>query len=545
MLVYGDPDFPLRRDTLVSRLHEHLRGGTLAILRAALILAGQWEQGVADSGHDACAAERLTDAAAGVFLRRWREEPWDAAAVSAALETLPAAPGEVRARVPEGYAFYALYPEQYAAAAQAWAAEQDRTAPVLVVGVRTIGTSLSAVVCATLRRLGFAAQRMTVRPSGPPFERVVDLPVLSEAPALALVVDEGPGLSGSSMAAAAEALERAGLPGRQITFLTAHDHLPGRFGSEPVRRRWEATARLAAGSFEPAWDGVRLSTALAKESMVLASGAAVHEIQSLGQPPFGRPRIRISLYDGSAYVWKFYGTCAVDDSAAPADLLAYDQIGLGSYCGRPEEPLHGWLPFAWAEGVPLTSDDRPLILTRMLGRHLRQRLRPPLNPPEQERSLARLREMLAVNLPEGLPAALAARLLPKAERIRVAAGVPTAGDYRMGPEHWIRTEHRILVKVSGGYPADHTLVGEQPFFWDLAGAAVEWELAPAEVREVAAAAELPVDPDALWFYRVAYAAFRMGQCRMAAASVSEAERPPLAEAAERFRRLLCDFAQEA
>jgi hypothetical protein len=153
--------------------------------------------------------------------------------------------------------------------------------------------------------------------------------------------------------------------------------------------------------------------------------------------------------------------------------------------------------------------------------------------------------MLAVNLPEGLPTALAARLLRKAERIRVAAGVPTAGDYRMGPEHWIRTEHRILVKVSGGYPADHTLVGEQPFFWDLAGAAVEWELAPAEVRDVAAAAELPVDPDALWFYRVAYAAFRMGQCRMAAASVSEAERPPLAEAAERYRRLLCDFAQEA
>jgi len=53
----------------------------------------------------------------------------------------------VRVKVPEGFAFYTLYPEQYCAAASRWCDEHATSARrVLVVGVRSIGTSLSALV---------------------------------------------------------------------------------------------------------------------------------------------------------------------------------------------------------------------------------------------------------------------------------------------------------------------------------------------------------------------------------------------------------------
>src|SRR5207248_10773774 len=54
----------------------------------------------------------------------------------------------VTVNAPEGYAFYALYPEQYCVAAERWLADHPdaRSGRTLVVGARSIGTSLSAVV---------------------------------------------------------------------------------------------------------------------------------------------------------------------------------------------------------------------------------------------------------------------------------------------------------------------------------------------------------------------------------------------------------------
>jgi hypothetical protein len=131
-------------------------------------------------------------------------------------------------KVPEGFAFYALFPEQYCAAASAWVSARGAglSGAVLVVGIRSIGTALSAVVAATLRARGFRAERLTVRPTGPPFTRRVEAP----APELnglrhALIVDEGPGLSGSSMVAVAEWLTSAGVS--DIAFLPGHEEEPG------------------------------------------------------------------------------------------------------------------------------------------------------------------------------------------------------------------------------------------------------------------------------------------------------------------------------
>ena len=70
----------------------------------------------------------------------------------------------IRCKTAEGFAFYAVYPESYAAAAaaHAWGA-----AARWCIGLRSIGTSLAAVVAAQTRRRG----RSRVRPCGHPFRR--------------------------------------------------------------------------------------------------------------------------------------------------------------------------------------------------------------------------------------------------------------------------------------------------------------------------------------------------------------------------------------
>ena len=75
---------------------------------------------------------------------------------------------------------------------------------IVVIGLRSIGTALAATVAGALAH---PVAAITVRPHGHPFEREIAVTdefatVLAEPTARYVVVDEGPGLSGSSVAAA-------------------------------------------------------------------------------------------------------------------------------------------------------------------------------------------------------------------------------------------------------------------------------------------------------------------------------------------------------
>src|SRR5581483_2281202 len=130
-------------------------------------------------------------------------------------------PGSVAVRLPEGYAYYALYPESYLEAAVRFFSEV-RPRRAVCIGVRSIGTSLSAVVAAALERLGCKVASYTVRPRGHPFQRTLSLSAALEAALRRsagshfLIVDEGPGLSGSSFAAVAGRLAGLGVPDDRI-----------------------------------------------------------------------------------------------------------------------------------------------------------------------------------------------------------------------------------------------------------------------------------------------------------------------------------------
>ena len=101
---------------------------------------------------------------------------------------------------PEGYSFYALYPEAYLEAASALAGT-----PVHAIGIRSIGLGLAALIAAACD----GAMPISVRPVGHPFQRELRLSpalqrrLLEGAPdTVYAIADEGPGLSGSSFSAA-------------------------------------------------------------------------------------------------------------------------------------------------------------------------------------------------------------------------------------------------------------------------------------------------------------------------------------------------------
>jgi hypothetical protein len=359
MIVYGDPQYTETPGTLVAQLQARLAAlcaappaaRSLEALRTLVIAAGQVEQGVIDSAPGSLSPpvaralrRRLhaaTRHAAVAFYAAWAGgQPATQQATTGralarmarALDTATAkAPGgpPITVKIPEGFAFYALYPEQYCAAAERWLADHatvpDRRA--VVVGIRSIGTSLAGVVAATLAAHGWTVYSVTVRPTGHPFARRVALPrrQLRHA-AWGLVVDEGPGLSGSSMAAAGAALERAGLARERISFFPGHGDDPGSAASDEVRAWWATTPRYVVPLSKMRFHGKTLPDALAAAVPDLCgAGDVVAQIEDLGGggwrrviysnpaqwpavcAPFERPKYRVTTARGRQILFKFAG----------------------------------------------------------------------------------------------------------------------------------------------------------------------------------------------------------------------------------------------
>jgi hypothetical protein len=220
MLVYGDHsdtvDARIWLEQIRERLAEARSLSGLARhskLVGALVEAGRLEQGLADAERaESNQVKLFTYELARCVVRSWESDFTEG-------DEFPAVPsitaGAVELRVPEGFAFYAVYPEAYAAAAR----KLRLSGPPLVIGIRSIGTTLGAVVAAALE----APPPLTLRPFGDPFARQVELPAeLVERGAHYVIVDEGPGLSGSSFGAVADALEVQGVAPERIAFLSSH-----------------------------------------------------------------------------------------------------------------------------------------------------------------------------------------------------------------------------------------------------------------------------------------------------------------------------------
>jgi hypothetical protein len=476
----------------------------------------------------------------------------------------------VTVKVPEGFAFYTLYPEQYCAAALRWLADHaiSERKSVVVVGIRSIGTTLAAAVAAALRAQGWDVASLTARPTGHPFQREAYVaPERVAGAEWGLVVDEGPGLSGSSMSAVGQALVRAGLPREKISFLPAHVNEPGSAASEEVRAWWLNTPRYVVPLEEMRFGGLALPESLGAWLTSRDGSDPVIQVEDVsgGQwrrllyqdssmwphasAPFERTKYLCTTRSGRRVLFKFEGLCGAPGDVATTAELVESQLAERSSRGWTPEPLgvvNGFVATRWVAGVPLGLEDCSPDLLRHIGQYIAAMSGLGLNVEQYEASTSRLAEMLYWNTWEALGEEVAERTRHRVDDSRASGySFGSYGDGRMAPHEWIRSHDGRLVKAdSAGHAWDHTCIGAQPVAWDIAGAIVEWGLDEEGSRTLLEAfyeaGGDPIPPAALTFYRMAYAAFRAGQCHMCAnmAAHDPAEQARLWAAYDRYKEQL-------
>jgi hypothetical protein len=533
MLVYGDRARTVAPGSVILDLERSLgaareTGGLarLDLCTRALIAAGELAQGVADdafaaSGEDGCspateATMALAVAVAGDLLAAAGQPTVPRADMTAALAAVRrlALPADIRCKTPEGYAFYAVYPEDYAVAA---AAAADR-APALVIGLRSIGTSLAAAVGARL-----CCPALSLRPSGHPFRRHlrVSAPVRQRLASHAgqfIVVDEGPGLSGSSFGAAADLLEDLGVPLGRILFLTGHASELGPRASPAHRARWARSRRVAAtgqatARTVQAWFGDVAGPVPRVED--LSGGQWRHDLPEAAWPPAApvaeRLKFRLVCRDGRL-VARFAGL----GSTGEEKLAVARSLHGAGFAPEPLALRRGFLLERWVDGTRLDqAEARSEGFLGHIGRYLGFRARVLPANVDDGASLAELGRMACANAVEMGGPALGRQVEAQLARAGEPTMVPVRIDGRLHAWEWLRLpDGRYLKTDALDHAVAHDLVGCQDIAWDIAGAAVEFDLDEAETEAlraaVSAGAGREVSRQAVAAFRICYPAFQGG-----------------------------------
>jgi hypothetical protein len=503
-------------------------------VRAVLIYVGVVEAAVADAlcpDRDRrlpllCAFRAVMDALGRALVAR----PRDAAIkyvedASRVLEGVPgnAMPSNLALGTPEGFAFYTLYPEAYAAAAVEWSG-RARPSRVLCLGLRGIGTTLASVVRGALEQAGVPASTWTVRPRGHPFDRIVKLdPELVSAWNLDdttfLLIDEGPGLSGSSLMGTAAALTQLGVPDDRIVVLAAFNPDVERLRSSTARARWPRHRVLTAG-FE------RVRQALADDDAIPGegediSGGAWRAYFNLPQPwPAAYPIYeRMKFVAGHKEIVRFAG---LGDEGERMRARG-ERLAAAGWTPAPAGLRQGFLRLPYVAGTIVSTVDQD-----WLGRAVD--FVAWLRNEESETSVADVEpiaEMLRVNAREGLGDSVQ----PVVDRLVAIAGQfsepVTAIDGRLMPHEWVRTPSGFVKVDALDHHRGHFLPGCTDAAWDLAGLIVEADV-PAPDRDALFLRYLRKTGDRTMaarfpFYRAAYAAFGLGYATLASESLTGAE----------------------
>ena len=506
MLVFGDRTVVVDPRALAARLDAARAAGPglarHAALAAALIEAGELAQAIADAGEDDGAALDLAIAIARALDRSWRSELADAGAIPRAA----LAGGARRARLPEGYAFYALYPEAYLAAA---AASPRR--PDLVIGIRSIGTSLGAAVVAATG----APALITVRPGGDPFRRTVALPAPPRpAGAIVAVADEGPGLSGSSFGAVVDALEGDGVPLDRIDLFPSHRGDLGPVADPRHRARW-ARARRHVVDFEgliaprlAGWFADALGPA--EHPPVDLSGGAWRRRRDLDAPAHPQQERRKYLLRAGGHAWllKFAGLGAHGEHA----FARGRELAAAGFVPDVAALRHGFVAHRWHDDAAPPRFDRGDVVDA-IGAYLalradRFRAADDAGASDDElRMMARRNTALALG--DDAAEALASRPAPPRPPRRIET------DNRMHAWEWLALPGgRVLKTDAVDHHAAHDLIGCQDVAWDLVGAELELGLDAAALRRIAARVG-GVDPARVEAMRPWYLAFQLGYWTLA------------------------------
>ncbi len=531
----------------------------------ALIAGGVLESAVADAvfpeadGIDpVIRALRRANVALGHLLwHSWlggpaEEDRWRSAALAflRGLE-LHQLPESVQITTPEGYAYYAVYPESYLEAARRCHAALGAI-DVVCIGLRSIGASLSAVVASVFEELGCRVQALTLRPRGHPFSRSPALTpelerFLSEQRgAHFLLIDEGPGISGSSLGGTAEMLTGWGVEDARIILFPSHATEGSHLRSPEARDHWGRHRQFTV-SFEELWiDSGRLDFgAPAHLRHDLSAGAwrerlfDDQETYPAVQPQHERRKYLIQSEAGSTpTLFTFFGL----GRGARSRLRRAELLSEAGFAPAPHRTVHGFMVRSFMPGVPVSRGEASPDLLHTVARYLDHLSREHRTEPSVPDGS--LREMVALNVAEGLGEGWEERIdsrLPAA--MESWSERPVALDGRMQAHEWIRTDSGYLKTDAFDHHDDHFFPGCQDIAWDLAGAAHELDLDNvARAYLVERYRSLSGDrtiSSRLPHYSLAYLAFRLGYCRLAASVLGDApDGSRFSAAADRYAGLL-------
>jgi hypothetical protein len=519
---------------LKAEIHSVSRGTGSVI--DALVRAGELETGLEEENSRSAAlmAEVVDELAAAALGEN---------CLSAhLLQTIERAeiPIQVRCSHPEGFSYYGLNPLDFADLAGRL--HPNLASRVRVIGIRTVGSTLGACVAAALRARGTVAWRITVRPEGEPYQRTTTFTPAQmawiraglEEQADFVVVDEGPGFSGSTFLSVANALIQAGAALSRVVLMGSRPFPVNTATAEQARQSGIPGAPgVGAQGWE--WGRFRSHTIEYAKHRPLASGRILdggawrellyHHRAKWPASWIEQERIKHLSTDGRNWL-KFegfgrFGRRVRDQAGLLAEAgLAPRLFGFDSGFGRYE----------FVQGRPLTARDLSRELISRLAGYCAFRAS---NFSAENSDLAMLGEMLRVNLEAEFGLACPAAALP--------LELPVYADCRMLPHEWLTTTEGRTVKSDGaGHGEGHQLPGPVDIAWDLAGVIVEWglETEGAEFFLAEYRRQSGDDPrKRMPAYLLAYSVHRIAHCRMAAASTSSPrEHKRLRRAYESLRR---------
>ena len=528
----NDNDFWVFRDGRKTisgtELLAELRRGMQTVAGAAvgssdllntLIRAGELESALWDTGSDAAVrVAEATDALAsalyggGEAIER----------VTATLE-MPV-PDRLEVSPPEGFCYYALHPADFGRLAQRVGTNGR---PAAVVGIRSIGTTLSAVVAAALRSSQLPVNRITVRPTGHPYDRVLQVTEelllwirkrLAEGSDF-LVVDEGPGRSGSTFLATAEALVTAGVGMDRITLLGSRHPDLSQLCSRDGARRW-ARFRFEAVSpdshsrfrdFPYIGGGEWRRRFVGEEALWPATWPQMERLKFLSP-------------DGRRF-WKFEGMGRLGQ-----EVLGYSRcLAEQGFSPEVEDGDDGFASYTQLDGRVLGSQDLSRCVLERISEYCAFRS---VEFGVQRTNASQLSHMVTFNVQNEFGVQI--------ELDELSEGKIILADGRMQPWEWILCNDGRLLKTDAcTHGNDHFFPGPCDIAWDLAGAAVEWEFdADATDQLLRRFHDLTADDVRSRFdaYLLAYSVFRLGWSKMAIPTLNDkAEEARLLQDCRRYR----------
>jgi hypothetical protein len=478
-------------------------------------------------------------ALARAYLRAARRQGAEAALETARLAHATVAvrhlPRSIQVSTPEGYA--ALHPLAYAEAAERFT--QGMPGRAVCIGLRSIGTGLSAMVGAALVERGWTVLLHTLRPRGHPFDRRPALgPLLAgawrrEAGAF-LVIDEGPGLSGSSLCGTADALNALGIADPRIVLLPSWDAPAERLCSPAARARWPRQHKVIAHGRRPGFlaHGEDLSAGAWRTVLFPAEGdpPAV-------QPQHERRKYRLRTDEGMR-IYRFaglahYGAAKLERSTVLAEA------GFGPTPGALRD---GYLDQAFITGRPLRAGEATRAFLDTVAHYLgflARRFALPHAAPHQFTAA-----MLVANTGELLGDRWGARAAAMASDSAAANAPAVALDGRMLPHEWLDTPQGFRKLDALDHHADHFFPGCNDIAWDLAAVSEEFHLS-REAREALLTRFVQLSGDhqvraRLPFQRAAYLAHRLGYATLAGQVLGDTpDGQRFRTLARRYRSRLC------